>query len=84
MTAKDDIPWEGRCIDEARVFAARCVELRDSNPYDRPALSEIIVDLATELWDRRFSVSEISAALEKALSELPQYAAGEERRGDRK
>ena len=83
MTAKDEVPWEVRCLGEAYDFVLRCVELRNSNPYDRPALEVIIVDLTTELWDRGFSQSEIRTAFEQALHQLPAYAAGEERRGDR-
>ncbi|HVX57576.1 MAG TPA: hypothetical protein VHA37_07645 [Candidatus Saccharimonadales bacterium] len=81
MGNEEEIPWEGRRIDEAYKFASRCKELRDSNPYDRPALEQIMVDVMTELWDRGFSQSEIKAAFERALNELPKYAAGEERRG---
>ena len=34
----------------------------------------------TELWDRNFSQSEIQTAFEAAISDMPRYAAGEERR----
>jgi len=57
--------------------------LRDSNPYQRPAIDSIADDLLTELWDRGFSVSEITAAFKRALGDLPRYAAGEDRRGDK-
>jgi hypothetical protein len=80
MTGRDEIPWEGRCLKEAHAFALRCEELKQSNPYDRPPLDEIMTTLVTELWDRFFSQTEIRAALEKALTELPIYTAGEERR----
>jgi SOS response regulatory protein OraA/RecX len=77
----NDTPWEGRCLDEAEAFAQRCAELRDSNPYERPALEEIMPTLMTALWDRGFSQSEIRNAFERAVAEMPQYTAGEERRG---
>jgi len=83
MSEDKEIPWEGRCLDEADKFASACAKLRDSNPYDRPALNTVIVDLVAELWDRFFSQTEIRTAFESALSGLPRYAAGEERRGDR-
>ncbi len=83
MTTENEIPWEGRCLNEAHTFALRCVKLRDSNPYDRPALEVIMVDLMSELWDHLFSQTEIRTAFEQAVSALPRYAAGEERRGDR-
>jgi len=82
-TEKEEIPWEGRCLREADIFASRCADLRSTNPYDRATLEEIMPDLVTELWDRGFSQSEIRAGFERALSELPRYAAGEERRGDK-
>jgi hypothetical protein len=40
-------------------------------------------DLMTELWDNGFSQSETRSAFEKAFADMPRYAAGEERRGDR-
>ena len=83
MAEKDDIPWEGRCLEAASAFAARCVELRATNPYGRPVLSVIANDLLTELWDRTFSQTEIRTAFEKALADLQQYAAGKDRRGDK-
>jgi hypothetical protein len=79
----EDEPWEGRCLMAAYQFASRCKELKDSNPYDVPAIKSIAEDLLTELWDHGFSVSEIKAAFAKALSDLPRYAAGEDRRGDK-
>jgi hypothetical protein len=84
MAIQNEIPWEGHRIEASHNFALRCVELRDSSPYDRPALEEIMLDLMTELWDRGFSQSEIRTAFERAVSELPRYAAGEERRGDKR
>lgn len=38
-------------------------------------------DPLTSLWDRGFSQSEIRNAFERAVAEMPQYTAGEERRG---
>lgn len=81
---KGEAPWETRCLDEAHKFALSCAELRQSNPYGRPTLEVVIADLTTELWDRGFSQSEIKSAFERALHDLPQYAAGEDRRGDRR
>lgn len=78
----EDVPWEGKLCNEAWSFAKKCVELARSNPYQRVALGGIINDLMTELWDNGFSQSEIRAAFEAALSDMPRYAAGEERRGE--
>jgi hypothetical protein len=34
----------------------------------------------TELWDNGFSQSEIGAAFEKAILDMPRYTAGQEKR----
>jgi hypothetical protein len=34
----------------------------------------------TALWDRGFSQSDIRSAFERAIAEMPRYAAGQERR----
>jgi hypothetical protein len=74
--------WNGRYLSAGYEFAAQCAALRETNPFKHPALEEIIVYLATELWDQGFSQTEIRSAFEKAVSDLVPYAAGEERRGD--
>jgi hypothetical protein len=79
----EDIPWEGRRTLAAYNFAVECGKLRESNPYNRPALEEIVIDLATEFWDRGFSQTEIKSAFEAGASALENYCAGEERRGNR-
>ncbi len=81
MSDADDIPWEGQCLVAADVFASRCAELYSSNPYSEVPLQRIINTLMAELWDRGFSQSEIRSAFEKAVADMPRYAAGEERRG---
>jgi hypothetical protein len=82
----EGVPWEAQCLTAAEILALRCQELRDSNPYNPiefPVLSTIAPALVTELWDRGFSVTEITAAFAGALSDLPRYAASEDRRGDK-
>jgi len=75
-------PWEGRYVAITRGFAQRCAELRATNPYtDIAALDAIMLFLATELWDVRFSRSEIEAAFSGAMARLPKYCAGQDRRG---
>jgi hypothetical protein len=83
MTRKEDVPWESRCHAAASDFARLCRELYEFNPYGEPPLERTIVTLMSELWDNGFSQSEIRVALESAVADLPRYAAGEERRGDR-
>ena len=80
MPTEQVTPWESRYLAEGHKFALMCEQLRDSNPYDRPALNDVVEYPMTELWDRNFSQSEIKAAFEYAVACLPGYAAGEERR----
>jgi hypothetical protein len=81
MTERDEVPWEGQCADAAYWFALRCAELVTENPYKFAApLNGIITDFMTELWDRNFSQTEIRAAFEEAIKNMPRYAAGAERR----
>lgn len=81
MPNEQDVPWEVLCLQAAEVFAVKCADLHKSNPYDFAGLENIINTLMTELWDRGFSQSEIRTAFEKAISDMPRYAAGQERRG---
>ena len=75
--------WQARYLSAACDFAEQCAKLRESNPFKQPALDEVAGCLATELWDRGGSQSEIRDAFETSVSSLIKYAAGEERRGDR-
>jgi hypothetical protein len=81
-SAGDD-PWEGHRSLAAHNFGVECAKLRDSNPYNLPALTEIMTELATELWDRGVSQTEIRSAFQTGAELLNRYCAGEERRGDR-
>lgn len=81
MTDKIEIPWEGKCTEEAHAFAKRCAQLYAENPYSERPLERIINDLMTELWDMGFSQTEISTAFLDAMAGMPRYAAGAERRG---
>jgi hypothetical protein len=81
MTDPQEVPWEGQCDDAAYAFALLCAVLVARNPHKLAApLMYIINGLMTELWDRNFSQSEIRAAFETAIADMPRYAAGEERR----
>ena len=54
-------------------------ELHDSDPHaEIPILDRAMSTLATELWDRCFSQTEIRTAFEQAIADLSRYAAGEE------
>jgi len=85
---EEEIPWEGQRSEAAYAFGVRCRHLLETYPYHndqraQPVLQQIIVDLVTELWDQGFSQTEISTAFNGALATLPQYAGGEDRRGDK-
>lgn len=77
----EDNPWESECLTAANVFACRCRELYELNPYGEVPLESIINTLMTELWDNCFSQTEIRNAFNAAIADMPRYAAGEERRG---
>jgi hypothetical protein len=65
--------------DAAYVFGQACSTFRDQNPYPQIVpLDDMINTLMTELWDRRFSQTEIRTAFEQALGDMGRYAAGEE------
>ncbi|MFI5021591.1 MAG: hypothetical protein ACHQRJ_08065 [Alphaproteobacteria bacterium] len=83
MSLDHNAQWQLNWLAETGHFASECARLRDTNPFEpRPVLEDMMIYLATELWDRRFSQSEISSAFTVAVDLLPRYAAGEERRGD--
>jgi len=77
-----DEPWDANSISTTSNFALRCAEISTQTGHPAAPLSQIIVSLMTELWDRNFSQSEIRAAFEDAISDLPRYAAGQERRSE--
>lgn len=73
--------WHGRAIDAAMQFARTCADLSKDVPYPCSGLEDVINTMMTELWDNGFSQSEIRNAFEKAIADMPRYAAGEEKRG---
>ena len=85
MTSQDDMDvWQSRYVAAVVKFASECAELKRLNPFDRPPLEYIMPFLMTELWDRFFSQTEIRTGFSMAVDQLPHYAVGEERRGDRR
>jgi len=73
--------WNCRAHDLARLFAKTCAELRSTRPVpEADELQEVMGSLATELWDRDFSITEIRKAVLEAVEALPRYAAGYESR----
>jgi hypothetical protein len=79
QAARDE--WQTRLNDASFKFSVALRELNDTNPWpENPVLAQAMNTLATELWDRSFSVTEIKKALEEAATDLPRYAAGQEAR----
>jgi hypothetical protein len=77
QTARD--AWQTRLLEASYQYSVALRELNDTNPWpDNPVLGQAINTLATELWDRSFSLTEIRAALEEASADLPRYAAGQD------
>ena len=77
QAARDE--WQTRLYEASYRMSADLRDLDDTNPWpDQPVLAQALNTLATELWDRSFSLTEIRAALEAAAADLPRYAAGQE------
>lgn len=71
--------WQTRLNEAAYKFSAALRELEDANPWpNQPMLEQAMNTLATELWDRSFSLTGITAAFEAAAADLPRYAGGQE------
>jgi hypothetical protein len=71
--------WQAALYEASYRFSVALRELNDSNPWpEQPVLGQAINTLATELWDRCFSLTEIKAAFEEAAADLPRYAGGRE------
>lgn len=68
--------WQTTFHEAAYRFSVALKELHHSNPWpETPVLAPPINLLATELWDRCFSLTEITSAFKDAAADLPRYAA---------
>jgi hypothetical protein len=71
--------WQTAFHEAAYRFSVALKELHETNPWqETEVLGPAINLLATELWDRCFSLTEITSALSDAAADLPRYTAGEE------
>ena len=71
--------WQERLSTTICNFGVTLSELHESNPWpDLPLLPQAMNRLMTELWDHYFSQTEIREAFEKAVADMPRYAAGDE------
>ena len=76
-----DNKWQDEWMRTVHRVGETLREKHLSNPWPHiPALPEAMKYLATELWDRGFSQTEIREAFEAAIREVPPYAADYERR----
>ena len=75
--ARDE--WQTRLSEVVYRLSVSLRELHETNPWpEQPVLEQAINSLATELWDRCFTQTEITAAFKEAVATLPRYTAGEE------
>lgn len=73
--------WQTAFHEAAYRFSVALKELHQTNPWpETQVLAPVMNLLATELWDRCFSLTEITAALNDAAADLPRYAAGKDLR----
>ncbi len=71
--------WQTALHEAAYRFSVALKELQQTNPWpETKVLGPAINLLATELWDRCFSLTDITSALSDAAADLPRYTAGEE------
>jgi hypothetical protein len=77
QAARDE--WQTALYEASYRYSVALKELDQTNPWpEYPALVNAIDTLTTELWDRCFRASDISAAFEHAIAGLPGYTAGED------
>ena len=71
--------WQTALYEASYRFSVALRELNDSNPWpEQPVLGQAINTVATELWDRCFSLTEIKTAFEAAAADLPRYTGEQE------
>ena len=69
------------CFNASYALAKLIYDYSDGNPWPEiDALNDVVMHFMTELWDRRFSQTEIRQAFTEALDDMNRYAAGQERR----
>ncbi|WP_370677526.1 hypothetical protein [Pleomorphomonas sp. PLEO] len=77
QAAKD--AWQATLYDTVYEFSVALKKLHETNPWPEYQVVPMAIDtLATELWDRCFSLTEITTAFVDAAADLPRYAGGKE------
>jgi hypothetical protein len=73
--------WQMRFSNVLAAFGYALYDLHHTNPWPEfTAIDKAISDIATDLWDKGFSQTEIRNACERAIADLTRYAAGVESR----
>jgi len=76
QVARDE--WQTALYEASYRYSVALKELHQTDPWpDHPVLAIAINTLATELWNRCFRASDISAAFQSAIVGLPAYTAGD-------
>jgi hypothetical protein len=72
--------WQDEWMGAVYRLGETLADKHQSNPWPHiPLLPEAMRYLMTELWDRGFSQTEIRAAFDAAVLDLPGYAIVEKR-----
>jgi hypothetical protein len=64
-------------------FGTACRKLHDTNPWPKTSALDVMMDyVASDLWDRSFSMTEIRRAFQGALDGLATYSGGRDVKHD--
>jgi hypothetical protein len=74
-----DDAWTDELLAAVHTLSAKLRDLQATNPWpEYPLLPQAMNYLMTELWDQRFSQTEIRDAFLEAVKDMPRYACGQE------
>lgn len=77
QVARDE--WQTALYEASYQYSVILKKLHETNPWpEHSVLANAINTLATELWDRCFRATDISAAFQSAVAGLPAYTAGDD------
>lgn len=76
-----DDAWQMRFSNAVEAFGYVLYDLHHTNPWPEiPAIDQAVGTIATILWNKGFSQTDIMRAYKSAIADLSNYAAGEETR----
>ena len=71
--------WQLQLYESVHQLSVELKKLHETNPWPNDQVLPLAMNaLATELWDRCFSQTEIRTAFNEAFGDLPRYAGGDE------